>query len=85
MSLHMPGLKAFNEVKIAEYAVLTAGSTDPAAMKKALDEATYIDLITTPIQGFDPATHNLLGFEFTIKTVENGKFETVCKYAAPVN
>ena len=54
-------------------------------MKKALDEATYIDLITTPIQGFDPATHNLLGFEFTIKTVENGKFETVCKYAAPVN
>lgn len=84
MSLHMPGLKAFNEAKIAEYAVLTAGSTEPEAMKKALDEATYIDLITTSIKGFDPDTHNLLGFEFTIKTVEEGAFNVIGKYAAPV-
>lgn len=84
MSLHMAGLKAFNEVKIAEYAVLTAGSTDPEAMKKALDEATYIDLITTPCQGFDPDTHNLLGIEFTIKTCVDGKYESLGKYATPV-
>ena len=84
MSLHMAGLKAFNEVKIAEYAVLTAGSTDPEAMKKALDEATYIDLITTPCQGFDPETHNLLGIEFTIKTCVDGKYESLGKYATPV-
>lgn len=82
MAIHMPGLKAFNEVKIAEYAVNTAGSTDADAMKKALDEATYIDLITTSCKGFDPATHNINGIEFTIKTCENGAFKTVGKYSA---
>lgn len=40
--------------------------------------------ITTPCQGFDPETHNLLGIEFTIKTCVDGKYESLGKYATPV-
>lgn len=82
MSLHMPGLKAFNEAKILEYAVLTSGSTNPDEMRKALDESDGFEMITGPNKGYDPATHNLLGLEFTIKTVKDGKFEKIGKYAA---
>ena len=83
MSLHMPGLKAFNEAKILEYAILTSGSTNPDEMRKALDETEGFDMITSPNKGYDPATHNLLGLEFTIKAVKNGEFETLGKYAMP--
>lgn len=83
MALHMPGLKAFNEAKILECAVLTSGSTDADAMRKALDETEGFDMITSPNKGYDPETHNLLGLEFTIKTVKDGKFETLGKYSSP--
>lgn len=82
MSLHMPGLKAFNEAKILEYAILTSGSTNPDEMRKALDESTGFEMITGPNTGYDPQTHNLQGLEFTIKTVKDGKFEKLEKYAA---
>lgn len=83
MSLHMPGLKAFNEAKILEYAVLTSGSTDPEEMCKALNETTGFEMITSPNKGYDPDTHNLLGLEFTIKSVKDGKFEIIGSYAIP--
>ena len=85
MALHMPGLKAFNEAKILEYAILTSGSTNPEEMRKALDETKGFDMITSPNKGFSPETHNLLGLEFTIKTVKDGKFESLGKYAMPAN
>lgn len=84
MALHMPGLKAFNEAKILEYAVLTSGSVNPDDMRKALDETEGFEMITGPNKGYDPETHNLLGLEFTIKTVKDGKFESLGKYAKPV-
>ena len=40
-------------------------------------------MITSPNKGYDPATHNLLGLEFTIKAVKDGEFETLGKYAMP--
>lgn len=83
MSLHMPGLKAFNEAKILEYAILTSGSTNPDEMRKALDETAGFDMITSPNKGYDNSTHNLQGLEFTIKEVKNGQFETLGKYAMP--
>ena len=85
MALHMPGLKAFNEAKILEYAILTSGSTNPDEMRKALDETTGFDMITSPNKGYSPETHNLQGLEFTIKTVKDGKFESLGKYAMPAN
>lgn len=83
MALHMPGLKAFNEAKILEYAILTSGTTNPDELRKALDETTGFDMITSPNKGYDPSTHNLQGLEFTIKEVKNGEFETLGKYAMP--
>ncbi len=83
MSLHMPGLKAFNEAKILEYAILTSNSTDPDEMCKALNETSGFDMITSPNKGYDPDTHNLLGLEFTIKTVKDGSFELLGIYAIP--
>lgn len=83
MSLHVDGLIAFNEAKIAEYAVNTAGSTDPAAMKAALDEATDLELVTTHVKGYDPDTHNLVGIEFAVVTCENGQFKLLGTYATP--
>lgn len=83
MSLHMPGLKAFNEAKILEYAILTSNSTDPDEMCKALNETSGFDMITSPNKGYDPDTHNLLGLEFTIKTVKDGSFELLGTYAIP--
>lgn len=82
MSLHMPGLKAYNEAKILEYAILTSGSTNPDDMRKALDESEGFEMITGPNKGYDPDTHNLLGLEFSIKTVKDGKFELLGQYAA---
>lgn len=82
MSLHMPGLKAYNEAKILEYAVLTSGSTNPDDMRKALDESEGFEMITGSNKGYDPDTHNLLGLEFSIKTVKDGKFELLGQYAA---
>ncbi len=79
----MPGLKAFIEAKILEYAVLTSGSTDPEKMCKALNETTGFEMITSPNKGYDPDTHNLLGLEFTIKSVKDGKFEIIGSYAIP--
>lgn len=84
MSLHMPGLKAFNEAKILEYAILTSGSTNPDEMRKALEETTGFEMITGPNQGYDLETHNLRGLEFTMKTVKNGKFETLGKHAMSI-
>lgn len=82
MSLHMPGLKAFNEAKILEYAVLTSGSTNPDDMRKALDESEGFEMITGSNKGYDPETHNLRGLEFSIKIVKDGKFELLGQYAA---
>lgn len=48
-------------------------------MRKALDESDGFEMITGPNKGYDPATHNLLGLEFTIKTVKDGKFEKIGK------
>ena len=59
MSLHMPGLKDFNEAKILEYAVLTSGSTNPDEMRKALDESDGFEMITGPNKGYDPATQDV--------------------------
>ncbi len=83
MALHIDGLIAMNEAKIAEYAVTTAGSTDVEAMKKALDEMTDLELVTTHIDGYDPETHNLKGIGFTIKKFENGAYVSQGTYSAP--
>lgn len=83
MSLHIDGLVSLNEAKIAEYAVTTAGSTDVEAMKKALDECTSLDLITTHIDGFDPDTHNLKGIQFLVKEYKDGAFADCGKYSIP--
>ena len=83
MSLHVDGLVSFNEAKLVEYAINTAGSTDPEAMRKALEEADYIDLITCPVQGYDEH-HNLVGFEYNVVTVQNGEFVSLGAYATPV-
>mgnify|MGYP001852378420 CR=1 FL=1 len=83
MALHMPGLKAYNEAKILEYAVLTSKSVNPDDMRKALDETEGFEMITGPNRGYDPETHNLLGLEFTIKTVKDGQFESLGKYSMP--
>ena len=40
-------------------------------------------MITSPNKGYDPDTHNLLGLEFTIKSVKDGKFEIIGSYAIP--
>ena len=81
MSLHMPGLKAFNEAKILECAILTSGSTNPDDMRKALEDTEGFEMITGSNKGYDNETHNLQGLEFTIKTIKDGKFETLGKYA----
>ena len=83
MSLHVDGLVSFNEAKLVEYAINTAGATDPEAMRKALEEADYIDLITCPVQGYDEH-HNLVGFEYNVVTVQNGEFVSLGAYATPV-
>lgn len=83
MALHIDGLISFNEAKIAEYAVKTAGSTDPEAMRKALEEATDLDLITTEVQGWDPATHNLKGIEFQVIKCVNGEWVNEGTYSVP--
>lgn len=83
MSLHIDGLISFNEAKIAEYAVNTAGSTDYEAMKKALDECTSIDLITTTAQGWDPETHNLVGIEFQVVQCQDGEWVNLGAYSIP--
>ena len=83
MSLHIDGLISFNEAKIAEYAVNTAGSTDYEAMKKALDECTSIDLITTTAQGWDPETHNLVGIEFQVVQCQDGEWVNLGAYRIP--
>ena len=81
--MHIDGLVSLNEAKIAEYAVTTAGSTDVEAMKKALDECTSLDLITTHIDGFDPDTHNLKGIQFLVKEYKDGAFADCGKYSIP--
>ena len=82
MALHVDGLVSFNEAKLVEYAINTAGSTDPEAMRNALEDATQIDLITCPVQGYDEH-HNLVGFEYNVVTVKNGEFVSLGAYAAP--
>jgi len=83
MSLHIDGLVSLNEAKIAECAVTTAGSTDADAMRKALDECTDLDLITTHIDGFDPDTHNLKGIQFLVKEYQDGTFVSCGNYSVP--
>lgn len=82
MALHADGLVSFNEAKLAEYAVKTAGSTDPEAMRKALEDADEIELITCAIKGYDEK-HNVKGFSYNIMTVEEGKFVNLGEYATP--
>lgn len=82
MALHADGLVSFNEAKLAEYAVNTAGSTDPEAMRKALEDADLIELITCSINGYDDK-HNVKGFVYNIMTVEDGKFMNLGEYATP--
>ena len=50
---------------------------------KDLDETEGFEMITGPNRGYDPETHNLLGLEFTIKTVKDGQFESLGKYSMP--
>ena len=65
------------------YTHLDVYKRQPDEMRKALDETAGFDMITRPNKGYDPATHNLLGLEFTIKAVKDGEFETLGKYAMP--
>lgn len=83
MALHVDGLVSFNEAKLVEYAINTAGSTDPEAMRKALEEADSIDLITCPVKGYDEH-HNLIGFEYNVVTVKDSEFVSLGAYATPV-
>ena len=52
-------------------------------MRKALEEADYIDLITCPVKGYDEH-HNLIGFEYNVVTVKDSEFVSLGAYATPV-
>ena len=81
MPIHMPGLISFNSIKILEHAILTSESTDPDVLKDTLQNIEGFEMFTGLNKGYDAATHNLQGLEFTIKKINNSQFESLGIYA----
>ncbi|MEW6424584.1 MAG: ABC transporter substrate-binding protein [Bacillota bacterium] len=72
--------RAFTALLVLADAINRAGSTDPAAIKKALEETNIPgDQLIMPWQGvkFDPATHqNVLGSGIIVQ-IQDGQYVTV--------
>ncbi|EGO64455.1 receptor family ligand binding region family protein 19 [Acetonema longum DSM 6540] len=72
--------RAFTGVMVLADAINRAGSTDPAAIKKALEETNIpANQLIMPWKGvkFDPATHqNILGSGIIVQ-IQNGEYVTV--------
>ena len=68
---------AYDAMDLLVWAVNQAQSTDPTAIRDALESAKDVALYTDEHFTMDPATHNPLNKMVAIIGVENGKFHLV--------
>ncbi len=80
MELHIYALYALNALQFIENAILTAKSTDGAAIRDELEKTKDLEVATGGKWTMDPATHNPKGSEFSIVKVTNSEFKTITKY-----
>ncbi len=81
-SVHMAGLNSFNAAYLITHAIESAGSTDPDAICKALEEMGEVEIATGMANGYDEK-HNMQGIQFYIKGFQGGKRVDVATYTAP--